>query len=70
MEYTRTLTYKGYTTTVQYSEEDGVFFGKLEGISDLIYFESVKAEEINGSFHDAVDEYLEFCVCKNIEPNV
>ena len=28
-----TLTYNGYTGSVEFSEEDNVFFGKLEGIN-------------------------------------
>jgi predicted HicB family RNase H-like nuclease len=33
------LTYKGFTGSVHFSSEDDVFFGKIEGINDLITFE-------------------------------
>lgn len=55
------LTYKGYYTEIHYSEEDKVLFGKVEGIADLVNFESDSAKTIEKEFHDAVDEYLAYC---------
>lgn len=57
----KTLEYKGYHANVEYSSEDEVLFGKIEGICDLINFESDNASEIVMAFHEAVDDYLEFC---------
>ena len=34
-----TLNYKGFLGSVHLSEEDEMFYGKLEGISDCIMFE-------------------------------
>ena len=34
-----TLKYKDYLGTVNFSEKDGVFFGKIEGIDGLVNFE-------------------------------
>ena len=34
-----TLTYKEYTGTVSYSNEDENFYGKIHGINDLVTFE-------------------------------
>ena len=31
------MEYKGYIGSVEVSEEDGVFFGKVQGIRSLIY---------------------------------
>lgn len=55
------LTYKGYVAEVHYSEEDKVLFGKIEGISDLVNFESESAKDIEEEFHKAVDDYLAYC---------
>ena len=33
------MTYKGYTGTVEYSEEDGCLFGRIAGICDTISYE-------------------------------
>lgn len=55
------LEYKGYKTEIRFSKEDNVFFGKIEGIKDLVSFDADKAEDIEKEFHDAVDDYLLYC---------
>lgn len=55
------IEYKGYWTKVEYSAEDGILFGKIEGISDLVNFECERASEAEAAFHEAVDDYLAFC---------
>ncbi len=56
-----TLQYKGYFTNIQYSSEDRVLHGKIEGIDDLVTFESESAADIESEFHAAVDDYLAYC---------
>lgn len=56
-----TLKYKNFYTTINYSSEDNVFYGKIEGIEDLITFESDNKSEIENEFHKAVDNYLLYC---------
>lgn len=63
-----TLKYKGYTGTVAFSEEDGVFFGKVEGIDGLVNFEGSSVQELTASFQGAVDDYLAYCEAEGIEP--
>ena len=63
------LKYKGYYTVIHYSAEDKVLYGKIEDIDDLVSFESESAEEIEKEFHDAVDDYLDFCGRMNKLPN-
>lgn len=65
------LTYKGYSTRPEYSIEDGVIFGKIEGISDLVSFEcdSTAPEDVEAAFREAVDDYLEACRAVGKEPN-
>lgn len=62
------LTYKNYIGTVNFSEEDGVFFGKVMGITDSISFEGDSVDSLVEDFHNAVDEYLEFCAENDKEP--
>lgn len=62
------INYKGYTGTVEFSEEDMVFHGKVIGISDSISFEGDTVESLVEDFHCAVDEYLEFCKENGKEP--
>lgn len=63
------LEYKGYYAKVEYSSEDKVLFGKIEGINDLVNFESDSTEGIEKEFREAVDDYLEFCKEVGKEPD-
>ena len=55
------LEYKEYYGSVEFSGEDDVFFGKIEGINDLVSFEGQSVSELKQAFHESVDEYLAFC---------
>ena len=59
------LHYKNYIGSVNYTDEDGVFFGKVLGIFDSVSYEGENMEKLNEDFHNSIDEYLEFC--KKIE---
>jgi predicted HicB family RNase H-like nuclease len=63
-----TMDFKGYTGSVEYSDEDGIFFGKVQFIRVLISYEGSNAEELRKDFHDGVDDYLAMCKEKNITP--
>ncbi|MBI4746597.1 MAG: type II toxin-antitoxin system HicB family antitoxin [Deltaproteobacteria bacterium] len=63
-----TMTYKGYIGSVSYSEEDEVFYGKIEAINDLIMFEGESVKELKSAFHEAVEDYLETCKQMGREP--
>ena len=56
-----TMEYKGYIGSVEFSDDDGVFFGKVMGIRSLISYEGTNAKELVDDFHGAIDEYLELC---------
>lgn len=63
------LRYKGYTGSVEYSEEDCSFFGKVLGLRrDGITYEGTSAAEIKQDFEDAVDHYLETCHERGVPP--
>ena len=62
------LRYKGYYTRIEYSSEDKLLHGKIEGISDFIDFESYSAESIEHVFHTAVDHYLNNCNERGTKP--
>ena len=55
------LEYKGFHGTVNYSNEDAVFFGKLAGINGLVTFEGSSVKELQKSFKSAIDDYIEIC---------
>ena len=63
-----TMEYKGYVGSVEFSEEDALFYGKVLGIRALISYEGTNAAELVADFHSAVDDYLELCVQSGTEP--
>lgn len=64
-----TLKYKGYIGTVGYSEEDEVFFGKVEGVNALINFEGESVKELKKAFEEAIDDYLAYCETEGLSPD-
>jgi predicted HicB family RNase H-like nuclease len=62
--------YKGYVASVRYSDEDEIFHGRLEGISDLVTYEESDVATLKSAFHEAVDDYLAICRKENKEPQV
>ena len=63
-----TMEYKGYVGSVELSEEDALFYGKVLGIRALISYEGTNAAELVADFHGAVDDYLELCAQSGTEP--
>ena len=61
-----TLRYKGFIGSVNFSEEDSVFFGKIEG---MVNFEGQSVQELTEAFHEAVDDYLAYCEEEGIQPH-
>lgn len=64
-----TLKYKDFIGSVAFSEADGVFFGKIEGIDGLVNVEGESVEELTQAFHEAVDDYLAYCSEEGINPH-
>ncbi len=55
------LKYKEFIGTVHYSNSDEIFFGKIEGVNDLVTFEGATVNKLKKAFKEAVDDYLELC---------
>ena len=55
----KTVEYKGYSGSIEYSESDKVFFGKVLGIKSLITYEGGNINELTQDFHEAIDTFLE-----------
>jgi len=64
-----TMTHKGFTARVEYSEEDGCFVGHVAGIRDVIGFHGESVAELRAAFVEAVDDYVETCQRLGREPN-
>ena len=52
--------YKNYKASIMYSEEDELFVGEVIGVSDSLYFHGRSVEELEESFHNCIDNYMEF----------
>jgi predicted HicB family RNase H-like nuclease len=62
------LEYRGYRGNVEYSAPDHCFHGKIIGISALVTYEGTDVSSLEKAFKDGVDDYIEFCAEKGIEP--
>lgn len=63
------LKYKGFVGSVQFSADDEAFYGKLEGINDLVTFEANTVEDLKNAFHEAVEDYVTLCKEAGKDPN-
>ncbi len=55
------IKYKDFIGSVHFSAEDEVFYGKIEGINDLITFEGSTVSKLKAAFKEAVLDYVELC---------
>lgn len=64
------LSYKNYNGTVEYSKEDRCLFGKVVGIKSLLSYEGNSVQELENDFENVIDEYLDDCEERNVEPEL
>jgi predicted HicB family RNase H-like nuclease len=62
------MKYKDYVARVYYSEEDGLFAGRLAGIRHIVDFHGETVKELRRAFCEAVDDYLQTCAREEIIP--
>lgn len=55
------LIYKDFIATVHFRSDDNVFYGKIEGINDLVTFESDNVVGLRESFIEAYEDYIDIC---------
>ena len=55
------LRYNDFIGSVHFGAEDECFFGKIEGIDDLVTFEGRDVEELKKAFREAVEDYIGLC---------
>ena len=64
------LKYKGYTGSVEYSEEDNCLYGKVLGMSKhAITYEGKDVGELKHDFEGAIDDYIASCEARGVEPS-
>lgn len=52
------LSYKGFIGSVNFSAKDRAFYGKIEGIDDLVTFEGTTVDELEEAFQYMVEEHI------------
>jgi predicted HicB family RNase H-like nuclease len=62
------LEYKGYTGSIEYSEDDGLLFGKVLGIKGLISYEGETGKDLEKDFKEVINEYLTDCEANGKKP--
>ncbi|MBW7917197.1 MAG: type II toxin-antitoxin system HicB family antitoxin [Trueperaceae bacterium] len=58
---TRLKPYKGYTAEAKIDVDAGSLSGRVTGLRDVLHFEGSTVPELTNAFHEAVDDYLEWC---------
>jgi len=53
-----TITYKNFIGSVHFAAEDEIFYGKIEGVDDLITFEADNVKGLKEAFRFVVDEHI------------
>ena len=51
----------GFIGSVHFSAEDGCFFGRIEGVDDLVTFEGADVKSLTEAFLQAVGDYKVLC---------
>ncbi len=63
-----TMKYKNLIADIHYDDDDKLFWGEIIGIEDVISFHGSNVQELEERFHIHVDEYIEACKAKGINP--
>ena len=63
------MKYKNYSGIVEYDSDGKIFTGETVGLRDVITFQGRTPEELERSFHESVDFYLEMCREDGVEPD-
>lgn len=62
------LKYKGYYGTVEYCSNDKILKGKVIGVNRLLSYKGESVETLKHDFEAAVDDYLELCDERGLQP--
>lgn len=63
------LKYNGYTGSIEASLEDRLLHGRILFIIDTVTYEGANFDELEESFHEAIDEYIAHCDRIGKNPN-
>lgn len=66
---TNVVSHRGYSATIAFDADDGVFFGRVAGIADGVGFHADTVDGLLHAFREAVDDYLETCAAVGRKPD-
>jgi predicted HicB family RNase H-like nuclease len=66
----KTLTYKGYTASLEFCPETEKFFGRVQDTRHFILFEGKTAEEAKANFADLINSFPQVCGEVALAPEV
>lgn len=55
------MKYKEYIATISYDADDRIFIGEVIGTTDSLNFHGSNPDELEESFKNCVDNYLDYC---------
>ncbi|MDZ7608968.1 MAG: hypothetical protein U5K79_26100 [Cyclobacteriaceae bacterium] len=64
----KNLEYKGYTGSIEYSQEDDLLYGEVLGIRGQISFEGKTGKLLEVDFKEAIETYLADCKEEGVTP--
>ena len=62
------MRYKDYYGSVHFSDEDNIFYGRVEFVRALVSYEGTDVATLRQAFQEAVDDYLQTCTEQGTEP--
>ena len=63
-----TMRYKDFIASINYADDDKLFWGEILGINDTVAFHGQSVTELEERFRIHADEYIERCKEKGTEP--
>jgi len=64
------MMYKGYAGKAEYDDKAEIFYGEVIGLRDVVTFRGTSVKELQKSFKESIDTYLDFCKRMNKVPDV
>lgn len=62
------LKYKGYIGITEYDEVGKIFTGEVAGLASVITFQGRTPDELEASFRESIDLYLQMCAEDGVKP--
>jgi len=55
------LYYDGFVGTIDFSQQDNLFFGTVLGVTDSISYQGENEDELSQDFINAIEDYKDLC---------